>query len=78
MTTLNKGKLITIAIVAVLMVIIVFQNTDAVDTKILFLTITMPRAALLFGTLVIGFVIGLLTASHFAAPRAKRDDVTPK
>jgi uncharacterized integral membrane protein len=78
MTTLNKVKLITIAIVAVLTVIIVFQNTDAVDTKILFLTITMPRAALLFGTLVIGFVIGLLTASHFAALPAKRDDVTPK
>lgn len=75
MTRFNQIKLAVTAIIAILVVIIVFQNTDAVETKVLFLTLTMPRAALLFGTLVIGFVIGLLTASHFfAKPKAEIDD----
>jgi hypothetical protein len=42
----------------------VLQNTEAVETKILFINITMPRAALLFVNLVIGFVVGFLVAGR--------------
>jgi uncharacterized integral membrane protein len=47
-----------------LTLIVVLQNTQAVETKILFLTITMPRAALLFGTFLIGFGLGVLAAGR--------------
>lgn len=63
----NKLKIVGIAIVVLLVVIVVLQNTQPVGTKLLFLTVTMPRAALLFGTLVIGFAIGVLTAGHIVS-----------
>jgi uncharacterized integral membrane protein len=69
--TMNKLKIVAIALVALMVVVVVLQNTQAVDTKLLFLTVTMPNAALLFGTLIIGFAIGVLTAGHIVST-AKR------
>ena len=66
---LSKTRVILAAVVGLLIVIIVLQNTEVVETKILFTTISMPRAALLFGTLVIGFALGVLTAGRIAARR---------
>ena len=57
--TVGKMKIVGIAAVVVLVVVVVLQNTQAVETKLLFLTVTMPNAALLFGTLIIGFAIGV-------------------
>jgi uncharacterized integral membrane protein len=59
-----KIKIAGIAILALVVLIVVLQNTDSVDTRILFVTLTMPRAALLFGTLVVGFIIGIFTAGN--------------
>ena len=64
MTMVAKGKLIVAAVLAVLVLIVVLQNTEAVETRILFVTLTMPRAALLFGALIVGFVLGLLTSTR--------------
>ena len=58
--TMNQLKVVAIAILAVVVVIVVLQNTQAVETKLLFLTLTLPNAVLLFGTLIIGFMIGVL------------------
>ena len=58
-------KLIGIAILAILGIIIILQNTEQVETKILFLSITMPRAILLMGTTLIGFAIGILVSLFF-------------
>lgn len=69
--TLNKLKIVAIALATLLVLIVVLQNTQAVETKLLFLTVTMPNAALLFGTLIIGFAIGVLTAGHIVST-AKR------
>ena len=41
---------IVILVVVLLTVIIVLQNSQAVETRILFLTVTMPRSVLLFPT----------------------------
>ena len=71
-TTFAKGKLIAVAVLAIVVLIVVLQNTEAVETRILFLTLTMPRAALLFGTLIVGFVLGLLTSTRLL-PREKGD-----
>jgi putative membrane protein len=69
--TVNKLKIIGIAVIVLIVLIVVLQNTQAVETKLLFLTVTMPNAALLFGTLIIGFAIGVLTAGHIVSS-AKR------
>lgn len=69
--TIGKVKIVGIAIIVLMVVIVVLQNTQSVETKLLFFTVTMPNAALLFGTLIIGFAIGVLTAGHIVSA-AKR------
>ena len=69
--TISKLKTVAIAVVALLVMVVVLQNTQAVETKLLFFKVTMPNAALLFGTLIIGFAIGVLTAGHIVSS-AKR------
>ncbi len=71
---MSRWKIIVVAIVAILAIILVAQNTQAVETKLLFATVTMPRAVLLFVTLVIGFVIGVLAAEKIARKRAVKAD----
>ena len=61
---MTKFKVILLAVVGLLVLIVVLQNTQAVETRLLFLTVTMPRAVLLFGTLLIGFALGVLTAGR--------------
>ena len=68
---MNKLKAVIIGVVALIVVIVVLQNTQPVETKLLFITMTLPNAALLFGTLIIGFTIGVLTAGHIVSS-AKR------
>lgn len=65
--TLNKLKVVFIAAITLLVLVVVLQNTQAVETHLLFLTLTMPNAALLFGTLIIGFALGVLTAGHIVS-----------
>ncbi len=69
---MNKLKLIAIGVLALLVLVVVLQNTQAVETKLLFLTVTLPNAALLFGTLIIGFAIGVLTAGHIVSSAKRR------
>lgn len=68
---MDRFKMISTAILALLGVIIILQNTEPVETKILFLSITMPRAILLIGTTLIGFALGVLVSFFF-----KRKDET--
>ncbi len=63
---MQKLKLIFIAILAIIVLIIAIQNTDNVETRLLFATVTMPRAVLLFVMLAIGFVIGWLSGARFS------------
>lgn len=53
------------------MLIVIVQNTETVDTRILFATISMPRAALLGITLLIGIILGILFAT-FGAKSIKK------
>lgn len=67
-----KIKIAGIAILALFVLIVVLQNTQSVETKVLFITLTMPRAALLFGALVVGFLIGIYMAGKlFSAKKEK-------
>ena len=62
---MKRFKLIFTAILALLCIIIILQNTGPVETKLLFLSITMPRAILLMGTTLIGFALGVLVSFFF-------------
>jgi len=59
---MKKIKLIGIVVLAVLGLVILLQNTTAVETRILFISFTMPQVFLLLLTLAIGFGLGYLTA----------------
>ena len=73
---MKRFKMISIAVLAVLGVIIILQNTEQVETKILFFSITMPRAILLMGTTLIGFALGILVALFF--PKKEQTKNLPK
>jgi uncharacterized integral membrane protein len=63
---MTRTKLIIAGILALLVLIVILQNTAAVETKILFITLTMPRAVLLIGTTLVGFILGVLAAFRLA------------
>lgn len=69
--TVSTVKIVGVVVIALVVVVVVFQNTQSVETTLLFFTVTMPNAALLFGTLIIGFAVGVLTAGHIVSS-AKR------
>ena len=55
-----KLKLYAAVALIILVLIVVFQNTDPVATRFLFITFIMPRAALLAITFLVGAVAGIL------------------
>lgn len=61
-TPLKRLRLILTLVLAILVVIVVLQNTEGVETRVLFATVTMPRAVLLLTTTLIGFALGILTS----------------
>lgn len=65
-----KLRLTAVVILAVLAVVVTFQNRDNVSTRLLFVTIQMPHAILLFATLAIGFAIGVVTGGIMAGKKA--------
>ena len=68
-----KIKFYTALVLIVLVLIIVLQNTALVETKILFATIIMSRAALLGITMLIGVAVGFLIALNLANRLPKKD-----
>lgn len=71
---MRRGKMIGILVLALFIGIVVLQNTERVQTHILFFTITMPRAVLLFLTALIGFIIGVLSSLLISR---KKTDTSP-
>jgi uncharacterized integral membrane protein len=68
---MKKAKIITIVGILLLTLIVLFQNTQAVETRFLFMTLRMPRVLLLFVTFILGFVGGVITASYVLRKPAK-------
>ena len=62
---MSRARIIGVSAAAILVIVIVLQNTQAVDTRLLFITVTTPRAVLLFVTLSAGFVLGVVAANRF-------------
>ena len=57
----NKTKAIIIAVISILVLIVFLQNTQRVDTQILFFTISAPRVIMLAGAFLVGVLVGALT-----------------
>lgn len=65
-------KIILVIVLACFSLIFVAQNIDVVPVSFLFWEISMSRAALMFITLLIGFIIGWLLHSYLSYRRDKR------
>jgi uncharacterized integral membrane protein len=65
-------KLITASILAILVAIIVVQNREPVATHVLFATVVMAHAILLFITTAVGFALGVLLTLSL---NTKRDQI---
>ena len=66
-----KIKIFVIVFVLLLVFIVVLQNTQSVETKVLFMTITTPRAFLIFLTFILGFILGSVSALIFSQKNKK-------
>ena len=73
-TIMPRIKLGVLLLLAVLPVVLILQNTQAVTTRLLFVTVSMPLAALLALTLLIGFAGGVLAALKAGKPRVRKDE----
>jgi uncharacterized integral membrane protein len=68
-----KAKLILALAMVALCLVLIFQNMQQVETKILFITVTMPRAGLLAITMLIGVAVGILIALWLARRQSGQD-----
>lgn len=66
-----KIRVIALLTLLLLTIVLILQNTHAVDTRLLFVTVSMPLAALLALTLLIGFAGGVLAAMKVGKSRQK-------
>ena len=57
---MNNSKLIISMVLGLLAIIVILQNTATVETHILWITISMPRAILLAVTFALGALSGML------------------
>lgn len=64
-------KLLASLSAVLLILIVILQNTQPVETRFLFITITLPNAVLLGVTLLIGIVLGILVTLAFSSDRWK-------
>jgi len=62
---MHRAKLITAIVIAVLVVVLLLQNTDPVETRLIFMSVKMPRAMLLLVTFLLGFVAGAVVSRGF-------------
>lgn len=71
---MRKVKLYGIIAAVLFAGIVIMQNTAAVETRVLFATIAMPRAALLALTLGLGILIGVSLPLIWRRQQAKSDE----
>ena len=71
MDTKTLVKLIGAGVAALLLLIVIIQNTETVNTSLLFWTFPMPRVVLLFLAMAVGFALGMTVALVYFAPRRR-------
>ena len=68
--SMKRAKLALVIILVIAVIVVIVQNTAAVETRLLFVTVTMPRALLLLITLAAGFVLGVV----FSFPSTRKKE----
>lgn len=71
---MKHWRLIGVCICLLLAAILVLQNTEEVETSLLFARVVMPRAVLLFATMVFGFIAGVLSMIWLERRKTKRTE----
>ena len=66
---MRNFKLVIASILAILVAIVVVQNREQVATHILFATVMMPHAILLFITAAAGFALGVILTLSLSTKR---------
>ncbi|HSZ77345.1 MAG TPA: LapA family protein [Chthoniobacterales bacterium] len=66
---MRNFKLVIASLLAVLVAIVVVQNREQVATHILFATVMMPHAILLFITAAAGFALGVILTLSLSTKR---------
>lgn len=56
---MKKVKAVIAIVLVLLVLIMILQNTQAVETRLLFLTVTMPKALLIILALLVGIALGV-------------------
>ncbi len=73
---MNRLKMGAAAVLLLVLVIVMIQNRDPIETRLLFATVTMPHSILLLATTVLGMTAGGLIA-WFALRPAKKAKAAP-
>jgi uncharacterized integral membrane protein len=66
---MRNFKLVIASLLAILVAIVVVQNREQVATHILFATVMMPHAILLFITAAAGFALGVILTLSLSTKR---------
>ncbi len=69
---MKKIKHVVAIVLAVLGIVVILQNTETIQTELLFLKLEMPLAILLFLGVLIGFVLGVMVSLIFSTKRKKK------
>jgi uncharacterized integral membrane protein len=69
-----RAKLTAAFVLVVVGLIVVLQNTQPVETRFLFMAVTMPIAALLAITLLIGIAVGMLVALGLSGKKTRKPE----
>ncbi|MDF1614157.1 LapA family protein [Desulfurivibrio dismutans] len=77
MKTINrvKLKLLVALLLALLAIVVILQNVEPLTVQLLFVKVTMPRAALLAITLLVGVFIGILISLGITGGRGSRSNL---
>lgn len=69
-----RAKLIVAFVLVLTGLIVVLQNTQPVETKFLFMAVTMPLAALVALAMLIGMAVGILVAFGLSGRKLKKPE----
>lgn len=61
---IQKQKSVALIVLVVMVIILIFQNTDEIETRVFFWHLTMPAAMLLGATFAFGLGVGYLVCSR--------------
>lgn len=67
---MTKLKVAIVAGIVILLLVLIFQNMEAVHTRLLFATVSMPHALLILIVFGLGFLAGLMMRMNMRKTRS--------